>query len=98
MNWRRTPFFGSDRGAELAYKIAAAQKFEAVKDGLAQLYAILSILDTKATGLLTVNAFLIAALVAFLASVDTVKAALGFAPPPVILRAQLVALGISAFL
>ena len=37
-------------------------------------------------------------MVAFLASADQVKNALGFVPPPVILRAQLVVLGISAFL
>ena len=98
MNCRRIPFFGAERGTELVYKIAAAQKLNDVKDGLTQLYTILTILDTKATGLLTVNAFLIAAVVAFLASADQVKTALGFAPPPVILRAQLAVLGISAFL
>lgn len=97
MNWRRVPFLGPDRGSELAFKIAAAQKFGDVKDGLAQLYGILSILDTKATGLLTVNALLIAAL-ALLGSADQIKSALGFAPPPVILRTQLVVLGVSAFL
>jgi hypothetical protein len=98
MNWRRCPFLGPDRGTELAFKIAAVQKHGEVKDGLAQLYGILSILDTKATGLLTVNAFLIAALVAFFAAPDQIKNTLGFAPPRHILRAQLVTLGISAFL
>lgn len=98
MNWRRVPFFGSERGTELVFKIAAAQRHGDVKDGLAQLYGILSILDTKATGLLTVNAFLIAALVVFFGSADQIQNALGFAPPRVILRAQLVVLGISAFL
>jgi hypothetical protein len=95
MNWRRMPFVGRERGIELIYKLAAAQKLSDIKDGLAQLYTILTILDTKATGLLTVNAFLIAGLVA---SADQIKYVLGFTPPPVILRAQLVTLGVSAFL
>jgi hypothetical protein len=98
MKWRRFAFFGPDRGAELINKITAAQRVNEVNDKLVQLYTILTILDTKATGLLTVNAFLIAALVAFLASADQIKEALGFLPPRGILRAQLVALSISAFL
>jgi hypothetical protein len=98
-------FLGRDRGVELIGKIRALQGFAAdrnspnvTKETLNQLYGILSILDTKATGLLTVNAFLIAAILAVLASPQQLANIIGVTPPSWVLQAQLAAFILSAFL
>jgi hypothetical protein len=62
-------FFGKNRGMDLVDKVKALQKDSALaqtKAYLDQLYAFLTILDTKATGLLTVDTILLAILLAFL--------------------------------
>jgi hypothetical protein len=98
-------FLGRDRGVELIGKICALQGFAAdttslnvTKETLNQLYSILTILDAKATGLLTVNAFFIAALLALLASSEEVARVIGMIAPSLVLETQLVALTFSAFL
>lgn len=89
-------FFGQSRGATLTPNIALVQADDVLKRRLDQYYGILTILDQKATGLLTVNAFLIAGLIALLTATDT--SSFGVTPPKLVLQLQLLALGISAFL
>ncbi len=60
-------FCGEDRGADLIGKITKLGQLPETKDKLGQLYGILTILDSKATGLLTMNA-LFAAILAALAA------------------------------
>src|SRR5437763_9163036 len=90
-------FFGRSRGTELIEKATALVAF-GPKQILGQLYGILSILDTKAAGLLTVDAFLIAALIAFFASPQEVAQQFGLSVPAAVLELQLASMGISAFL
>jgi len=91
-------FIGSARGTELIPEIKALQTLGATNETLKQLYGILTILDTKATGLLTVDALLIAAFVVFVGSSDQTSKLIGFAVPSRLLEVQLAALAASAFL
>jgi hypothetical protein len=86
------------RGTSLIGKVGALHELGATKTALDQLYGILTILDQKATGLLTVNAFLIAVLTAFLAGLDQINKATGLQVPAEVLKWQMAALGVSAFL
>ena len=89
-------FFGVGRGTELIPKVATIQANPDLSGKLLQYYGILTILDQKATGLLTVNALLIAGLVTLITASD-VKI-FGVTPPKDVLQWQLAALGISSFL
>ena len=92
-------FFGRTRGTDLVDKIRALQKHSETNEVFKQLYEILTILDGKATGLLTVNAFFIAGLAAFLASSDQIGKYIGLPElPVVVIRLQLGALVASSFL
>jgi len=55
-------FTGDNRGAELIAKVTALQKLEEPRDVLSQFYSILTTLDEKASGLLTVDTLFIAIL------------------------------------
>lgn len=92
-------FVGKNRGADLIGKLRALQdpSFASSKDCLAQLYGFLSILDVKATGMLTVNTLLIAIL-AFLASPEAFTRFLNVPYPKLVLEIQLILAAISAFL
>jgi hypothetical protein len=89
---------GPKRGTTLIGKVAGLSGLAPTRETLDRLYAILSILDTKATGLLTVNAFLIAVLVVFLNELDKISRVIGIEIPARILEWQMVLLGFSAFL
>jgi hypothetical protein len=91
-------FLGKSRGTELTTKAAALSGFTGTKDTLLQLYGILSILDSKATGLLTVDAFLIAALVGITASRQEIIQQFGLSVPADVLELQLASMAVSAFL
>lgn len=91
-------FFGRSRGQELIGKATSLQGLATTKDVLGQLYGILTILDAKATGLLTVNALFIAILSAFLASIDTITKLINAQNLSSILEIQLALSAISAFL
>src|SRR5216683_2674763 len=91
-------FFGRSRGADIVGKVIALQGFATTRDSLSQLYGILTILNTKATGLLTVDALFIAILSAFLVSGETVAKLTKFSVPSGILEFQLFLGAVSAFL
>jgi hypothetical protein len=91
-------FLGRTRGTELIRKTTALQNFGASNETFKQLYGILTILDTKATGLLTVDALLIAACVVFIGSAEQTRTLIGFAIPSRLIEMQLAALAVSAFL
>ena len=55
-------FFGDKRGQDLIDKVRALHSQDMVKDVLTQLYADLSTLDSKASGLLTVDGLFVAIL------------------------------------
>ena len=81
-------FFGGNRGVEVICKIYVLQDLAAGRDSLSvtkethkQLYDILTSLDTKATGLLAVNAFFIAGLVALFPCPDKSPEVIGVTPP-----------------
>lgn len=63
---KTSPFFGSDRGVESITKIKALLGASAAKDIIDRLYSNLTILDSKANGLLRVNSFFLTILLAFL--------------------------------
>ena len=89
-------FFGRERGIELLEKVTVERR---LSTRLPELYAILTILDQKAAGLLTINAFLIAGLVAALTAPEKLaKLGVSAAQLDDVLKLQLLALGISAFL
>src|SRR5207244_2333759 len=91
-------FFGRPRGTDLVDKIRALQKHPETNEVFKELYEILTILDGKATGLLTVNAFFIAGLAVFLASSDQIGKYIGLPElPVVVIRLQLAALVVSSF-
>jgi len=90
-------FFGKTRGTALVDKIRALQKHPETNEVFKELYEILTILDGKATGLLTVNAFFITGLAVFLASSDQITK-IGLAElSVVVLRLQLISLVVSSF-
>lgn len=60
-------FFGKQRGMDLVKKLAVLNGADNPKSTVDALYAVLTILDSKATGLLTVDTLLIAILCALLA-------------------------------
>ncbi len=66
-------FFGRNRGAVLLGKVESLQSLATSRDTLAQFYTFLTVLDSKATGLLTADAVVVAILVGFLALPDAIK-------------------------
>lgn len=91
-------FFGKSRGTDIVGKVTALQAFGTTKDSLGQLYGVLTILDGKATGLLTVDALFIAILSTFLASADAIAKLIKVAAPSFVLEIQLTLAAVSAFL
>jgi len=95
-------FFGKQRGMDLVEKVKALQdpKLAQIKDCLDQLYSLLTILDSKATGLLTVDTLLLAILLAFLDKPREVAGLIRVYTPKLIfiLKVQLVLAAISALL
>jgi hypothetical protein len=75
---------GKGRGRDLVLKIRALNEAEYFKDDLDRLYGILSILDTKATGLLTVNTLMLAALAILLNSPGTLREIAGIVGSPML--------------
>jgi hypothetical protein len=90
-------FFGKSRDADIVGKVIALQSFATTRDSLSQLYGMLTILDTKATGLLTVDALFIAILSAFLVSGDAITRMMKLAVPSGVLEVQLFLGAASAF-
>ncbi len=97
-------FFDKNRGGDLLRKIEALQSLKASSDLLDQFYKFLTVLDSKATGLLTADAVVVAILVAFLALPQIVKT-LSHDPAGVrldhvmhVLEIQVVLIAISALL
>ena len=92
-------FFGKSRGDDLIAKVKALQHQNCAsnKDCLAQLYSFLTILDTKATGMLTVDTLFIA-LLAFLASPEAFSKFLNVPYPRLVIEIQLILASLSAFL
>jgi hypothetical protein len=95
-------FFGKNRGMDLVDKVNALQNpdLAPTKDCLDRLYSSLTILDTKATGLLTVDTLLLAILLAFLDMLNDVAKLIGVGTPNLvfILKIQVVLAAISALL
>lgn len=91
-------FFGKRRGAEIIVKTTALHGKATPRDILGQLYELLTILDSKAAGLLTVDALFIAILGTLLGSPETMKTLIGRAVAPLIIEFQLGFTVISAFL
>lgn len=93
-------FVGETRGTALTGKIGSlsANNMAPTKDILIQFYGILSILDAKATGLLTVNAIAAAILTAFLAADGALAQQLHMPASLPILEFQLLLLGGSSLL
>lgn len=65
-------FFGKHRGSALLRKVEHLQEHAQTRESVNQLYTFLTVLDTKATGLLTVDAVLAAILLAFLSSREAI--------------------------
>jgi hypothetical protein len=93
-------FVSQDRGSELIAKTRSlgAAGLGETKDILAQFYGILSILDTKATGLLTVNTLFGAILLALIADHGTLIGSLHLAVDTTFIAGQLLATGLSSVL
>jgi hypothetical protein len=90
-------FLRKDRGAVLIERAKALQH-QPCKDQLDRFYVYLSILDTKATGLLTVNTVVIAILLVFVDKGDTLSQVWHIPHPLFILKLQLLFVSVSAFL
>jgi len=93
-------FFGKNRGADLVVKVKALQglKRKHNLECLDQFYVYLTILDSKATGLLTVNALFIAILVVFLASGESIAERWQIRFSREVVELQLILVGLSALL
>jgi hypothetical protein len=66
-------FFGRNRGAVLLVKVESLHGLATSRDALGQFYTFLTVLDAKATGLLTADAVIVAILVGFLALPEAMK-------------------------
>ncbi len=67
IDFQTTPFFGPKRGEELINKIRSLEGRDVkAKDDINRLYGMLSILDAKASGLLSVTSMFLVLLVFFL--------------------------------
>lgn len=87
-------FLGKSRGTNIVDKAKALQSLNTTKGALDQLYGILTVLDTKATGLLTVDTLVIA----ILASGEYMAKTIKVIAPPLVLEIQLALAALSAFL
>jgi len=90
-------FFGDKRGQDLIDKVRALHSQDMVKDVLTQLYADLSTLDSKASGLLTVDGLFVAILSLY-PSLNVIGDAKTRARITVLIDLQLVLAVVSAFL
>jgi hypothetical protein len=96
--------FGRNRGAVLLGKVESLQSLRKSREALAQFYVFLGVLDSKATGLLTVDAVLAAVLLAFLSSPEAICRLLHEPKPArvaaiqMVLECQVWLIGTSAFL
>jgi hypothetical protein len=96
--------FGRNRGAVLLGKVESLQSLRKSSEALAQFYVFLGVLDSKATGLLTADAVIVAILVGFLALPDAIKSFLNQPTQPrldhvrSVLELQVLLIGISALL
>ena len=90
-------FFAKNRGAAVIEKVKVLQGLTC-KRSLDQLYAYLTILDSKATGLLTVNTVFIAILLVFFDKGDEIANQWQIPHPKGLLKLQLLLLCVSALL
>ncbi len=88
---------GKNHGAELLHKVKNLEGL-VCKTHLDQFYNYLTILDSKSTGLLTVNTVLIAILLVFLDKGEGVAQQLGMPFRRGVLRVQLLLVALSALL